>query len=1172
MAIDDPVDSSLLQTAAATEGGGDPQQKTLLSASFLGYLLMAFLTAVNDNMFRWLVVPIAKAAINTDPTLTDLQREKNDTFVLSLGLASFILPAILFAPWSGWVADRFSKRKATLWLKVAEVVIMGVGVLCIYQGSLAGMFVVLFLTGTQSALLSTSKFGIIPEIVSRDRLSAANGLAGLVTLIAVIAGTVAGNVLYEVTLHHGLLPPAAALMSIAVFGLLAAIPIEKVTAADPGYAFPRNPVAHSWRDIRLVLADKPILRVTMGVAFFWSLAALAQLNIDTFVINNLKMGQQDVGVYLAVLSLGVGVGSILAGWWSDGRVELGMVPLGTLLMVLACLVAFGSDQFPVIFGASLALIGLGGGLFNVPLNAYIQDRSPREHLGAILAAGHQLTAVGVLLVSFLFPLFRSELQLSADQVFLVAGLGTIPIFFYVVWLIPQATIRFFVWLLSRFVYRIRIFGRENIPERGPALLVANHVTWIDGALILLASSRPIRMIAYADYIQGGVIGWLARLFEVIPIRAGDGPRALLKSLDTARDALNNGELVCIFAEGRISRTGELLKFEKGMLKILKGTEAPVLPVYLDELWGSIFSNERGRFFWKKPKHWPYPVTINFGTLIDHDDVTSVDVVRSAVLDLKQGCDSRRKVDSMIPAVRFIRQARLAWGRNKVADSAGTSLTGGKLLTASLAFRNLLVNRVLQPDEQMVGLLLPPSAGGAIANLAIALAGKVSVNLNYTLTDDVINFCVRECGLKKILTSRRFIEKRPMNPDAELIFMEDLKEQISTASKLRALMAARFMPLGMLVRRLGLDQLKSDDLMTIIFTSGSTGEPKGVMLSQNNINSNLTAADALLHFNSDDVLLGVLPFFHSFGYTITLWLPACLDPAAIYHFNPLDSRMVARLIEQHGVTILCATPTFLRSYMKRCTPEGMKSVNLVITGAEKLPPELRDAWKERYGIEPMEGYGTTELSPLAAVNVPDSRAHEDGMNREGTVGRVIPDGEAAVFDGETGEPLGTNAEGMLRIKGPNVMLGYLNRSDKTSEVILDGWYDTGDMAVIDDDGFIRITGRHSRFSKIGGEMVPHIRIEEEILRLISVDDAEEAQVLCAVTAVPDEKKGERLVVLHRTLNRPVKEILDGLQQAGLPNLWIPSADSFVEVEEIPLLGTGKLDLRGIKDKALAHFSD
>ena len=283
-------------------------------------------------------------------------------------------------------------------------------------------------------------------------------------------------------------------------------------------------------------------------------------------------------------------------------------------------------------------------------------------------------------------------------------------------------------------------------------------------------------------------------------------------------------------------------------------------------------------------------------------------------------------------------------------------------------------------------------------------------------------------------------------------------------------------------------------------------------------------------------------------------------------------MIAKLLEKHKVSIICATPTFLRSYMKRCSEEVMSSVNLVITGAEKLPPELRDAWKAKYGFEPMEGYGTTELSPLAAVNVPDSRASAEGLKKDGTVGKVIPQGEAAVFHPDSGKRLGANEEGLLRIKGPNVMLGYLNHPDKTAESIKDGWYDTGDNAKIDEEGFIQITGRQSRFSKIGGEMVPHIRIEEEILRLIDDDDTDEPEILCAVTAVPDAKKGERLIVLHKPTSKPIKEILDGLQEAGLPNLWIPSADSFLEVDVIPLLGTGKLDLRAVKQVAADHFGD
>ncbi|MEZ6124140.1 MAG: MFS transporter, partial [Planctomycetaceae bacterium] len=390
-----------------------PASDSLISRSFIGYLLMGFLTAVNDSMFRWLVVPIAKYRVGLTPGLTDAERESSEAMVLAMGLGSFILPAILFAPWSGWIADRFSKRSVTLWLKAAEVVLMLLGVLAISVGSLPAMFAVLFLTGAQSALLSTAKFGIIPEIVPREKLSAANGLTGLVTLIAVIAGTVVGNTLYQLTQPDGLPQlwiSSTALLGVAVTGLLGAFLIQEVVPADPDSPFPWNPLARSLRDCRLVVSDRPILRVTLGIAFFWSLAALAQLNVDTFVINRLHLSQSDVGTFLAVLSLGVGIGSVLAGWWSGGRVELGMVPLGTALMAAACLSAWLLGGSGWAFGISLLLIGAGGGLFNVPLNAYLQDRSPHQSLGAILAAGNQLTSIGVLGVSFLFPFLRNTLH------------------------------------------------------------------------------------------------------------------------------------------------------------------------------------------------------------------------------------------------------------------------------------------------------------------------------------------------------------------------------------------------------------------------------------------------------------------------------------------------------------------------------------------------------------------------------------------------------------------------------------------------------------------------------------------------------------------------------------------------------------------------------------------
>jgi acyl-[acyl-carrier-protein]-phospholipid O-acyltransferase/long-chain-fatty-acid--[acyl-carrier-protein] ligase len=1146
----------------------------LWSVSFASYLAMNLTTVINDSMFRWLVVPIAKYRATQE--LLPEQIAGKESQILGLGLGCFILPFMVFSPWSGWLADRFSKRRVTIALKAAEFVIMIAGLIAISYGNLVVMFVVLFLMGTQSALLTTTKFGIIPELVPRNQLSAANGLAGLVTLIGVIVGTVAGNGLYSLTGSDGtsqLWISAVVLLSVAGIGFLASFPIDRVAACNPIMPFPANLVRHSIRDMRLVMQNRAIRRVTFGVVFFWSLASLSQMNIDTFVNNELGMSQKEVGPFLAVLSIGVGLGSVLAGWWSGGRVELGMVPLGTLVMTAASILAYFSSDSSVLFGTSLFLIGLGGGLFNVPLNAFIQERSPHGSLGAILAAGNQLIAVGMILVAVLFPFLQNQLNMSSNEVFLLAGICTLPILIYACCLIPQATIRFIVWLISRTMYRVRTYGIENIPEQGPALLVANHVTWMDGILVLLASSRPIRMIAWADYVKGPVLSRVSNLFGIIPIKSSDGPRALLKSLNTARDALNNGELVCIFAEGQITRTGQLLKFERGMLKILKGTNADVIPVYLDELWGSLFSYHSGNFFWKKPRHWPYPVSINFGKSISNVD--DVHVVRQAVLELSADSFARRKERRMIPAKRFIRQSRLAWKRTKCADSSGMELSGGKLLTGALAFHRLLTTSVLKPDVKNVGVLLPPSVGGILANSALSLAGKVTVNLNYTLSEEVINYCIRSSGVKQVITSKRFMKQRPYDLEAEVVFMEDLKPLITGADKARAFMTARFMPIGMLTKRLGLNHIKPDDLMTIVFTSGSTGEPKGVMLSHNNIVSNLDSMTGIFNLTSADTIAGVLPFFHSFGFTLTMWLVLCGDPSGAYHFNPLDGREVAKLCEKHGVSIVVATPTFLRTYLKRCTPEQMKTVNLAIVGAEKLQPELRNAWIEKYGIEPIEGYGATELSPVAAFNVPDSRitGGPDGPKglRHGTVGRVSPGSVASVFSPETGESLGTNQDGLIKIKGPNVMLGYLDQPEKTAEVIQDGWYNTGDIGRIDEDGFIEITGRQSRFSKIGGEMVPHIRIEQELTRILDEDDTDEPEVLCAVTAVPDAKKGERLIVLHRPTKRAISEVIDELQKAGLPNLWIPSVASFHEVESLPLLGTGKLDLHCLKQVAMEAYS-
>ena len=717
-------------------------------------------------------------------------------------------------------------------------------------------------------------------------------------------------------------------------------------------------------------------------------------------------------------------------------------------------------------------------------------------------------------------------------------------------------LRSVIWLLTRTVLRVRIVGRENIPLTGPALLICNHISYADGFLVGICVPRFTRFLVSRPHYKSRTLHWLFRTVQVLPA-GGGGPREAVESVARAREELRQGHLVCVFPEGEMSRTGNLLPFRKGFEKIAEGLDIPVIPLHLDRLWETIFSFRGGRFFWKWPGRIPYPVTVSFGQPLP--STAEAPQVRQAVLELGREAVEYRRTPGDLLHLRFLNVAKRHWFSFSMADSTGKQLTYGRALVASLLLSRWI--RKHRPRESMVGLLLPSSVGGALANIAVLLAGKVPVNLNFTAGPTAMATAIEQCGIRTLLTSRRFLARAKLEEIEGMVFLEEVLPQITFWQKALVSLSAFVLPSRVLRFWYAREPVRPHSLAAVIFSSGSTGIPKGVMLSHHNVLSNVEGIEQVFWVTATDRIMGVLPFFHSFGFTGTLWFPLLAGIGVAYHTNPLDAKTIGEMVSRYRATILVSAPTFTAGYLRRCTAEEFATLRYAIVGSEKLQQSLAESFKEKYHLDLLEGYGCTEMAPIISVNVPnvaDGGVRQTGL-KMGTVGHPIPGVVAKVVDLETGEPLPANKEGMLLVKGPNRMMGYLGQLEKTAEVLRNGWYVTGDISCIDEDGFIRITDRAVRFSKIAGEMVPHLKVEERISEMID-------GLPCAVTSITAEQKGERLMAFYSNKDVAPSELWDRLCRSDLPKLWIPKRHDLFCIETIPTLATGKTDLLEIRNMA------
>jgi len=580
----------------------NPSQFESRLRSFWLMFVVEFQNAFSDNVLKFLVTFFIIGM--------GLSLEKRDSLV-PLVSAVFALPFVLFSMAGGFFADRFSKRNVAVAVKCAELGIMSLTALGLWLNNVPLMLAAIFLMSTHSAIFGPTKYGMLPELLPEKKLSWGNGIFGLGTFAASISGQIFAGTLSD-AFGKKQVWSGAILIVLAAIGLSLCLGVTRLPAADPRKKFRANFLGDFFSQFKAIRGDRILFLGVMGNTFLWFLGALLQLVILFYGKDTMHLDDTHITYLLAALILGLGAGSLAAGFLSGGKIEYGLIPLGMAGLTIFAALLWQIKPAPAAVALNLALLGFFGGFFNVPVNAIIQHRPDADKKGGVIAVSALLAWIGMLLSAGVYYLLKVVWHLTPPHIFLAGAAMSLAGTIYCVILMPDSLVRLILWLATKTIYQIRVEGRDNIPEKGGALFICNHVSFVDAPLLMASTDRTIRFIMHRDYYERWWIKPFVGMLGIIPIASDQGPRELIKSLQTAGNAIRAGEVVCIFAEGEITRTGELNQFHRGYERIMKNVDAPIMPVALVGVWGSIFSFERGKFLWKWPRHIFYPVTVRFG--------------------------------------------------------------------------------------------------------------------------------------------------------------------------------------------------------------------------------------------------------------------------------------------------------------------------------------------------------------------------------------------------------------------------------------------------------------------------------------------------------------------------------------------------------------------------------
>jgi acyl-[acyl-carrier-protein]-phospholipid O-acyltransferase/long-chain-fatty-acid--[acyl-carrier-protein] ligase len=1128
----------------------------LLSARrFLPLFVTQFLGAFNDNLLKsGFVVMIAFGTATSGPS-----RE----LAGQLAGAALIVPYLFLSAIAGQISDRFDRSLVARVVKACELPLIVIGALGLILGSGWLVFAMLCLIGVQITFLGPVKYALLPQHLREEELVAGNGLIESSTFIAVLLGSIIGGL--TVTLPGGPAILGGLVILVSLSGFVASLFIPPAPAPVPDLRIDLNILRSTWQIIGEARKGLGVFRAIMGISWFWALGAVLLGQLQDFVPAVLGANEQIYTLVLAMFAIGIAVGSVLCARLLKGEISARHVPLGALGMFVfgldlyfACrgrapegtaLIGFGAflaqpGNWRVLF--DLFMIATCGGVFTVPLYAILQAWSDPTQRARTIAANNVINAVVITIVQ-LGAIALLSIGVSSVTLFLLVSLLNLVAAVYICTLLPDEIIKALFSTLFRRLYGVEVRGEGNMPSPGSrAVIVVNHVSLLDG--LLLACFLPEKPTFAVDTFIAQ--RWWAKPFlALVDVFTLDptnpmSTKALIK-------VVREGKPLVIFPEGRITVTGALMKVYEGPGMIADKADAVIVPVRLDGAQFSKFSYLRGKV---KLRWFP------------RISITILPPRRLSVPETVMGRERRRaigrKLYDVMSDMMFVTshtrqnlfqamlEARQIYGGKRIVveDYETRRVTYDRFVMGAM----VLGRRFAMASEpgEIVALLMPNAAATMIAFFGLHAFGRVPAMLNFAAGAESMSLACKAAGVKLVITSRRFIERgklsvviERLSQQAKILYLEDVRAQLKLGDKLYGLAAKWAAPL--LHRR---HAPEPDDAAVVLFTSGTEGAPKGVVLAHANIMANRLQLAARIDFNPSDTVFNALPVFHSFGLTGGALLPMLSGIKTFFYPSPLHYRIVPELAYGENATILFGTDTFLTGYARQANPYDFYSVRYVFAGAERVRPETRRTWMEKFGLRILEGYGATETAPVIAVNTP---MH----NKAGTVGRLLPNIEHRI------EAMpGIAKGGKLIVRGPNVMLGYL-RAERPGvlEPPEDGWYDTGDIVEVDDEGYVTIAGRAKRFAKIGGEMVSLAAVEAWAGEVWPGSNH-------ACVSLPDPRKGEQLVLLTERADASRDALLAFAGTRGIPELMIPR--TIVPVEKLPLLGTGKTDYRAAGELARA----